>query len=45
MTTKLKQGDRTIFTQESPGFQAKNRFALDPEMPFEWKLIREAMLK
>lgn len=45
MTTKLKQGDRTIFTQETPGFQAKNRFALDPEMPFEWKLIREAMLK
>lgn len=45
MTTKLKQGDRTIFTQETPGFQAKNRFALDSEMPFEWKLIREAMLK
>ena len=45
MTTKLKQGDRTIFTQESPGFQAKNRFALDPEMPFEWASIREAMLR
>jgi hypothetical protein len=45
MTTKLKQGDRTIFTQETPGFQAKNRFGLDNEMPFEWQAIREQMLK
>ena len=45
MTTKLKQGDRTIFTQETPGFQAKNRFGLDSEMPFDWQAIREQMLK
>ena len=45
MTTKMKQGDRTIFTEAGPGFQAKNRFSLDPEMPFEWKTIREAMIK
>jgi hypothetical protein len=45
MTTKLKQGDRTIFTQETPGFQAKNRFGLDAEMPFDWSAIREQMLK
>ena len=45
MTTKLKQGDRTIFTQETPGFQAKNRFGLDSEMPFDWSAIREQMLK
>ena len=45
MTTKMKQGDRTIFTEAGPGFQAKNRFSLDPEMPFEWKAIRELMIK
>ena len=45
MTTKLKQGDRTIFTHETPGFQAKNRFGLDAEMPFDWSAIREQMLK
>jgi hypothetical protein len=45
MTTHLKQGDRTIFTQQTPGFQAKNRFGLDAEMPFDWSAIREQMLK
>ena len=45
MTTKLKQGDRTIFTQMTPGFQAKNRFGLDPEMPFDWTTISKAMYK
>lgn len=45
MTTKLKQGDRTIFTQETPGFQAKNRFGLEPEMPFDWVTISKEMYK
>jgi hypothetical protein len=45
MTTHLKQGDRTIFTQQTPGFQAKNRFGLDPEMPFDWATISKAMYK
>jgi hypothetical protein len=45
MTTKATQGDRVIYTQEKPAFLAKNRYALPPEMPFEWSAIREEMLK
>lgn len=45
MTTKTIAGDRKIFTQEAPGYQAKNRYGLPAEMPFDWKTIREEMLK
>lgn len=45
MTTEMKHGDRKIYTQEAPGFHAKNRYGLPPEMDFEWSSIREAMLK
>jgi len=45
MSTRTVAGDRKIFTQEAPGFQAKNRYGLPSEMPFEWNSIREEMLK
>ena len=45
MSTRTVAGDRKIFTQEAPGFQAKNRYGLPSEMPFEWQAIREEMLK
>lgn len=45
MSTRTVAGDRKIFTQEAPGFQAKNRYGLPSEMPFEWAAIREEMLK
>jgi hypothetical protein len=45
MTTKTIAGDRTIFTEQSPGFMAKNRYGLPKEMPFDWAAIREEMLK
>ena len=45
MSTKATQGDRVIYTQEKPAFLAKNRYALPPEMPFDWQAIREEMLK
>jgi hypothetical protein len=45
MTTKTVAGDRTIFTEQAPGYMAKNRYGLPSEMPFEWATIREEMLK
>lgn len=45
MTTKAIAGDRVIYTVEKPAFLAKNRYGLPEEMPFEWKVIREEMLK
>ena len=44
MTTKLNKAIE-LSLQETPGFQAKNRFGLDAEMPFDWSAIREQMLK
>jgi len=45
MTTKTVAGDRTIFTEQAPGYMAKNRYGLPSEMPFDWATIREEMLK
>ena len=45
MTTKTVAGDRTIFTEQAPGYMDKNRYGLPSEMPFEWATIREEMLK
>jgi hypothetical protein len=45
ISTKATQGDRIIYTQERPAFLAKNRYGLEPEMPFDWSEIRKAMLK
>ena len=45
MTTKAIAGDRVVYTVEKPAFLAKNRYGLPEEMPFEWKVIREEMLK
>ena len=45
MTTRTVAGDRTIFTEASPGYMAKNRYGLDAEMPFDWEEIRKQMIK
>ena len=42
--TKAVSGDRVIYTEERPAFLAKNRYGLDFEMPFDWNVIREAMI-
>ena len=45
MSTQVLQGDRKIYTQEAPGYHAKNRYGLPSEMDFDWPTIREAMIK
>ena len=45
MTTKTVSGDRIIYTNEEPAFLAKNRYNLPDEIPMDWKIIREEMLK
>ena len=39
-TVKVVQGDRTIFTEETSNFLAKNRYQLPREMPFDYDAIR-----
>ena len=45
MTTKVHKGERTIFTEDDPGYLAKNRYGLPPELPMDWEVIRKEMLK
>jgi hypothetical protein len=45
MTTKVHKGERTIFTEDDPGYLAKNRYGLPPELPMDWEIIRKEMLK
>lgn len=33
-TIAVGDGERVVYTEKRPAFQAKNRFGLDPEMPF-----------
>ena len=40
-TVKVVQGDRTIFTEETSHFLAKNRYQLPKEMPFDYDAIRK----
>ena len=42
--TKAVQGDRVIYTESRPAFLAKNRYSLEPELPFDWPTIREAII-
>jgi len=44
MNTKAVSGDRVIYSQENTSRIAKNRYGLDPELPFDWSVIREQML-
>ena len=45
MTTKAVSGERVVYTQEKPAYLAKNRYGLPEELPMEWSVIREEMLK
>lgn len=45
MTTKAVSGDRMCYTVEKPAYLAKNRYGLPEELPMDWKIIREEMLK
>ena len=39
----IGKGERVLYTEERPAFDAKNRYGLPPELPFTWQAFREAM--
>jgi hypothetical protein len=38
-------GDRFLFTTRGSGFEAKNRFSLDPKLPLSWPAVAEGIAK
>jgi hypothetical protein len=36
-------GERVVYTEERPGFRAKNRYSLPPELPFGWAEFAAAL--
>ena len=38
-------GDRFLFTSRGSGFEAKNRFSLDPKLPLSWPAVAEGIAK
>ena len=43
VTRGVGSGERVLYTEERPGFRAKNRYALPPEMPFSWAHFSQAL--
>lgn len=41
----IGSGERLLYTAERPGYIAKNRYDLPPEMPFVWEHFIEAITK
>lgn len=41
----ISNGDRVIYTSETPAFLAKNRFALSSPIPFTWEAFETALTK
>ena len=39
----IGSGERVLYTEERPAFQAKNRYSLNPELPFSWTALMAAM--
>ena len=39
----ISTGERYLFTQAAPGFIAKNRYSLPPELPLSWKAVSDAL--
>lgn len=39
----IGKGERLLYTEERPGYAAKNRYSLPSEMPFAWEIFTEAM--
>ena len=36
-------GERVLYTEERPGFRAKNRYGLPPELSFQWEAFSAAL--
>ncbi len=39
----VSTGQRFLFTEETPGYVAKNRFSLPPEIPLSWQAFSDAL--
>lgn len=42
-TRGIGKGERILYTEERPGYEAKNRYSLPPEMPFAFEHFIEAV--
>jgi hypothetical protein len=43
VTRGVGSGERVLYTEERPGFRAKNRYSLPPELPFTWSAFTDAL--
>ena len=44
ITRGVGSGERVLYTEERPGFRAKNRYGLPAELPFTWAAFSEALV-
>lgn len=44
ITRGVGTGERVLYTEERPGFRAKNRYGLPAELPFTWAAFSEALV-
>ena len=45
LTNKTIKGDRCLYAVDNPAYLAKNRYNLPEELPFDWEVIREEIIK
>ncbi len=45
LTNKTIKGDRCLYAIDNPAYLAKNRYNLPEELPFDWEVIREEIIK
>jgi hypothetical protein len=43
VTRAIGRGERMLYTEERPAFDAKNRYSLPPELPLEWAALQSAL--
>jgi hypothetical protein len=44
VTRGVGSGERVLYTEERPGFRAKNRYGLPAELPFTWAAFSDALV-
>lgn len=44
ITRGVGTGERVLYTEERPGFRAKNRYGLPAELPFTWAAFSDALI-
>lgn len=43
VTRAVGRGERMLYTEERPAFDAKNRYSLPPELPLDWAALQSAL--